>query len=181
LQKVSEKVFEFIPDNLLAKAADQSLSTVKTYIRDLIQKGNTPELEIVFLKAFDLKLEEFKADFYELAKVVSLEQMDKTWVDHLELMKDVRQGIGLQGYAQRDPLVEYKNRAFEMFESLIKKIDSEIARRLFKVAKVQQTPAVQIRNVETNQDEVEDILTGDREMIPNSNKAPNVIESIEKN
>lgn len=186
LQKASDKIFEFIPEALLSKATEQPLSTIKTYIRDLVVKGDVFELETIFLKAFDLKLEEFKDDFYELAKVVSLEQMDKAWVDHLELMKDVRQGIGLQGYAQRDPLVEYKNRAFEMFESLINKIDSEIAKRLFKVAKVQKTPVVQgAKNLKTNQSEVEDILTGDREMLEGNDdgsvRASSVIEAIEKN
>ncbi len=64
---------------------------------------------------------------------VSLQVMDNLWMDHLDAIDDLREGIGLRGYGQRDPLVEYKNEAFNMFERLIATIDSEIVHRLFKV------------------------------------------------
>ncbi|OGG24374.1 preprotein translocase subunit SecA [Candidatus Gottesmanbacteria bacterium RIFCSPLOWO2_01_FULL_43_11b] len=70
---------------------------------------------------------------------VSLQVIDNLWMEHLDAIDDLREGIGLRGYGQRDPLVEYKNEAFNMFERLISSIDSEIVHRIFKV-QVQLAP-----------------------------------------
>ncbi len=69
----------------------------------------------------------------QIERWVSLSVIDNLWMDHLEAIDDLREGIGLRGYGQRDPLVEYKNEAFSMFERLIATIESEIAHRIFKV------------------------------------------------
>lgn len=69
----------------------------------------------------------------QIEKWVSLQVIDSLWMDHLDAIDDLREGIGLRGYGQRDPLVEYKNEAFSMFERLIATIDSEIVHRIFKV------------------------------------------------
>ena len=70
----------------------------------------------------------------EVERWVMLSVVDNLWMDHLDAIDDLREGIGLRGYGQRDPLVEYKNEAFKMFEKLIAAIDSEIARRIFRVS-----------------------------------------------
>ncbi|OGY23547.1 MAG: preprotein translocase subunit SecA [Candidatus Woykebacteria bacterium RBG_13_40_7b] len=75
----------------------------------------------------------------QIEKVVLLSTIDTLWMNHLDDIDDLREGIGLRGYGQRDPLVEYKEEAFKMFESLLKSIDSEVARRIFKVS-VQAQP-----------------------------------------
>jgi preprotein translocase subunit SecA len=69
----------------------------------------------------------------QVERWVSLSVIDNVWMDHLEAIDDLREGIGLRGYGQRDPLVEYKNEAFSMFERLMATIESEIAHRIFKV------------------------------------------------
>ena len=69
----------------------------------------------------------------QLERWVSLSVIDNLWMDHLDAIDDLREGIGLRGYGQRDPLVEYKNEAFSMFERLMGGIDSEIVQRIFKV------------------------------------------------
>ena len=74
-----------------------------------------------------------------LEKFVMLSVIDKLWMNHLDAIDNLRQGIGLRGYAQRDPLVEYKNEAFRMFESLVFSIDDEIVHRIYKV-QVQNPP-----------------------------------------
>lgn len=78
----------------------------------------------------------------KIERWVSLQVMDNLWMDHLDAIDDLREGIGLRGYGQRDPLVEYKNEAFNMFERLIATIDSEIVHRIFKV-QVQLAPQAQ--------------------------------------
>ncbi|MDO8515030.1 MAG: preprotein translocase subunit SecA [bacterium] len=69
----------------------------------------------------------------DVEKFVMLSVVDNLWMDHLDSIDDLREGIGLRGYAQRDPLTEYKSEAFNMFESLIAAIDDEIVHRIFKV------------------------------------------------
>ena len=75
----------------------------------------------------------------QIEQWVSLSVIDNLWMDHLDAIDDLREGIGLRGYGQRDPLVEYKNEAFNMFERLIAAIDSEIVHRIYKV-QVQMAP-----------------------------------------
>lgn len=75
----------------------------------------------------------------QVERWVSLQVIDNLWMDHLDAIDDLREGIGLRGYGQRDPLIEYKNEAFSMFERLLGGIDTEIAHRIFKV-QVQLSP-----------------------------------------
>lgn len=69
----------------------------------------------------------------QVEKFVVLSVVDTFWMDHLAAVDNLRQGIGLRGYGQRDPLVEYKNEAFKMFEQLVNGIDGEIVRRIYRV------------------------------------------------
>lgn len=75
----------------------------------------------------------------QIERWVSLQVIDSLWMDHLDAIDDLREGIGLRGYGQRDPLVEYKNEAFSMFERLMAGMDSGIVHRIFKV-QVQLAP-----------------------------------------
>ena len=59
--------------------------------------------------------------------------IDTLWMDHLDAVENLRGGIGLRGYGQRDPLVEYKNEAYAMFEQLISTTDDEIVHRIYRV------------------------------------------------
>jgi preprotein translocase subunit SecA len=69
----------------------------------------------------------------EITRAIFLSTIDKYWTDHLTAIEDLREGINLRGYAQLDPLVEYKNEAFTMFERLVSDINYEATRRLFKI------------------------------------------------
>lgn len=75
----------------------------------------------------------------QIERWVSLNVIDNLWMEHLEAIDDLREGIGLRGYGQKDPLVEYKNEAYDMFDRLISAIKSEISHRIFKV-QVQTAP-----------------------------------------
>ncbi len=78
----------------------------------------------------------------QIERWVSLQVIDNLWMDHLDAIDDLREGIGLRGYGQRDPLVEYKNEAFSMFERLLASIDTGIVHRIFKI-QVQLAPKEQ--------------------------------------
>ena len=75
----------------------------------------------------------------ELERVVTLRVVDEYWMDHLDAMTDLRQGIGLRAYGQNDPVVEYKREGYEMFENMIDSIREEIVRRMFLVQVKPQT------------------------------------------
>jgi len=60
-----------------------------------------------------------------------LQIVDTQWKDHLYSLDHLKEGIGLRGYGQRDPLVEYKKESFQMFEALLDRIDEEILRWIF--------------------------------------------------
>ena len=67
----------------------------------------------------------------ELERVVTLRVVDEYWMDHLDAMSDLRQGIVLRSYGQMDPVIEYKREGFEMFEAMIDAIREEVVRRIF--------------------------------------------------
>lgn len=74
------------------------------------------------------------AVFPEVARSVMLRSIDQLWIEHLDLMDHLREGIGLRGYGQRDPLVEYKKEAFDLFAQLVNSINAQIANTIFHVA-----------------------------------------------
>ena len=67
----------------------------------------------------------------EVERVITLRVVDEYWMDHIDAMDDLRQGIRLRAYAQEDPVVAYKREGFEMFEALMSAIKEEIVRRLY--------------------------------------------------
>jgi len=68
-----------------------------------------------------------------MEKYVTLQVTDNLWMDHLDAIDNLREGVRLRGYAQKDPLVEYKNEAYTMFEKLIWSIEDQIVHRIFKI------------------------------------------------
>ncbi len=73
----------------------------------------------------------------ELERVMMLRVVDEYWMDNIDAMTELRQGIGLRAYGQNDPVVEYKREGYDMFEAMIRAIQEETVRRIF-IARVQQ-------------------------------------------
>jgi preprotein translocase subunit SecA len=89
-------------------------------------------------------------------RFVFLSVIDNLWMSHLDAIDNLRQGIGLRGYAQKDPLVEYKNEGYRMFENLVFEIDDDIVHRIYKIHVEQQdTPHTHPIEVLTNTPETE--------------------------
>lgn len=78
----------------------------------------------------------------ELCRMLVLQVLDSSWMEHLDTMQDVREGISLRNLAQRDPLVEYKNEGFRLFDELLANVDNSIVSRFFKVRVVRQEQVV---------------------------------------
>lgn len=68
----------------------------------------------------------------QIETMIYLHNIDQLWIEHLDTIDDLRSGIGLRAYAQRDPLVEYKREAFDLFDKLIATIDSQVVHQVFK-------------------------------------------------
>ena len=121
------------------------------------------KIQELFKKVIDIKFNEFSENLSEIFKITSLQIIDELWTEHLESMTDLREGIGLLGYAQRDPLVEYKNNAFSLFENFMNKVNSQIIKRLLRIKRVVQQRNL-LNRMNTNADKIADVLTGSREM-----------------
>jgi preprotein translocase subunit SecA len=75
--------------------------------------------------------------------------VDEKWMDHLDAMDQLREGIGLRAYGQKDPLVEYKFEAYEMFQNMIASIQEDLVRYIYRV-NVVQAPQPQQRQLVEN-------------------------------
>ncbi len=95
----------------------------------------------IFKTAIDVKREQMGKLFGPVLRTVYLQNTDMLWVEHLNVMQELRTGIGLRGYAQTDPLVAYKAEGYRHFQNLIKAIDLQTTRTLLRIEKVEQVPA----------------------------------------
>ncbi len=111
------------------------------------------ELEPLDAKDIGDRLEEESVRLYEakeqsvgpevmrdLERLVLLRVVDQKWMEHLDAMDDLRDGIGLRAYGQRDPLIEYKMEAYEMFENMVASIREDAVRILLRLEVVQESP-----------------------------------------
>ena len=90
----------------------------------------------------------------ELERVIVLKVVDRKWMDHIDDMEQLRQGIGLQAYGQKDPLVEYKMSAYEMFNAMTASIQEDTLRLLYHVRVEQKAEREEVAKVTgTNKDE----------------------------
>jgi len=85
------------------------------------------------------EIEASGADMRELERVLLLRVVDQKWMDHIDAMDELRQGIGLRAYGQRDPVIEYKFEGFEMFEEMTRSIQEETLNLLYHVS-VERVP-----------------------------------------
>ena len=81
----------------------------------------------------------------ELERVIMLRVVDEYWMDQIDAMNDLKQGIGLRAYAQTDPVVAYKKEGYEMFEQMIAAIQEETLRRLNAAIEACNKPRYQRR------------------------------------
>ena len=108
------------------------------------------------VKLYEAKETEFPEpeQFRELERVVLLKVIDRKWMDHIDDMDQLRQGIGLKSYGQRDPLVEYKMAGFDMFDEMTASIQEDTIRLLYHVKIEQKVEREQVAKVTgTNKDE----------------------------
>ena len=114
------------------------------------------EIKEKAVKLYEAKEAEFPEaeQLRELERVVLLKSIDSKWMDHIDDMELLRQGIGRVGYGQKDPVVEYKTRAFKMFNDMIDAIQEDTVRMLYHVHVEQKIEREQVAKVTgTNKDD----------------------------
>ena len=114
------------------------------------------ELKEEAVKLYEEKEAEFPEaeQLRELERVILLKVIDQKWMDHIDDMDQLRQGIGLQAYGQKDPKVEYKMQAYEMFDGMIAAIQETTVRLLYHVRLEQKVEREQVAQVTgTNKDD----------------------------
>ena len=108
------------------------------------------------VKCYEMKEAEFPEPEHlrEVERVVLLKVIDAKWMDHIDDMDQLRQGIGLQAYGQRDPKVEYKMLGYQMFDDMTKSIEADTIRTLFHIKLEQKVEREQVAKVTgTNKDD----------------------------
>ncbi len=117
--------------------------------------------------AYDAREEEIGSEnMRELERVLMLRIVDEKWMDHLDTMDQLREGIGLRAYGQKDPLIEYKFESYEMFQNMISTIQEDTVHYLFRVNLVQEPHPVRQRKVVENRYDEE----GPKKPVKNENK-----------
>ena len=108
------------------------------------------------VKLYEAKETEFPEPeaIREVERVILLKVIDRKWMDHIDDMDQLRQGIGLQAYAQRNPIVEYKMAGYDMFDEMTQNIKEETVRMLFRIKVEQKVEREQVAKVTgTNKDD----------------------------
>ena len=136
------------------------LAKTSQELGDLTPAQMVQELTALARQAYEQRTAEYGADLQrQIEKVVLLQITDQKWMNHLSAMDDLREGIGLRAYAQRDPLLEYRFEAYEMFQEMIHSIQEDTISMLFKVrltSPESSRPKDRLAGAQTNQgDEVE--------------------------
>ena len=146
LEELNELLLPIIP--LKAVSTDE--------VESLDKKGLVHKLKEEAIKLYEEKEAQFPEPekIRELERVVLLKVIDNKWMNHIDDMEQLRQGIGLQAYGQRDPLVEFRKGAYEMFDDMISAVTEDTVRILYNV-RVEQTverePAAKVTG--TNKDD----------------------------
>ena len=123
--------------SILPMNEELAKTIARSHPSELLEIGTKWATEV-----YDNRAGEFGEDTMKLVeRFVYVNAIDRLWMEHLEAMDSLRDGIGLRSLGQRDPLVEYKRESFKMFQQLMRLIDAEVATMIFRVALRQEAAA----------------------------------------
>ncbi len=154
-EQIDDRISTFCPDESYAEAWD--LSGLCESVHQLFSISVTPdelggqdvgreilreEIKKRVQAAYEIKKNELGALLIrEMEKHLFLRTIDVQWKDHLLGMDLMKEGIGLRGYGQKEPLTEYKREGYEMFQAMIERVKNETVANLFRVQAVREVPA----------------------------------------
>jgi preprotein translocase subunit SecA len=149
-QKIDEKektqliknIFSLIPPKHLKETLDTLDYDSKEQFKEAFRKSENLEQKVfllykVIIVNFIKYYQRITPELIEqVERAVIFSTIDQLWTEHLDAMRLLREGINLRSYAQKDPLIEYKNEGYKLFDNMIAEIGENISERLFKVRKV---------------------------------------------
>ena len=102
-----------------------------------------------------------------IEKAIYLRSNDTLWMDHIDAMSRLRENVAFAGYAQKDPLIEYKSQAFQMFNEMLAMIENNTVNTLFKmnlqhVVPEEMLKKSEVKNIQTNENQIEANITGNK-------------------
>ena len=156
-KKIIKKVNEFVWKQIIDDTIEIDDVTAITDPRELAKYiSNIAIQEIDNLKKDAISEEEF----YELERRVVLQSIDRLWMNHIDAMSKLRDGVAFAGYAQRNPLVEYKEQAFGKFQELVDEIEFKTVKAMFSVRKISEVEQRQIneKNMQMNEVNLDNMM-----------------------
>ncbi len=143
-----DTLFEIIPFD------DSSRKRIESQISEISSEEEVAKFLGTILSDIYKKREEDLGEkaMREVEKYAYLGSIDHLWMDHIDQIDDLREGVNLRGYGQRDPLVEFKNEAYQLFEALIDKIDEELSHRIFRIGVAQPQSEIPLNLARENID-----------------------------
>ena len=148
IHELNQVLLPIIPLEKIVLTEDEKKSIKKPQLMQTLKEEAT--------KLYEEKEAEFPEPEHirEVERVILLKVIDSKWMEHIDDMDQLRQGIGLQAYGQRNPVIEYTNSGFEMFGDMINSIEEDTVRALMHVRVEQQVEREQVAKVTgTNKDE----------------------------
>ncbi|SDX50698.1 preprotein translocase subunit SecA [Eubacterium barkeri] len=139
----------FIPEGAMTFESGMSRDDIQGMILDLCKKNYKEKIDILG-----------DAEMQNLERMVLLRCVDAAWMEHIDNMDQLKQGIGLRAYGQNDPVKEYTNEGFAMFEDMIQRIQEDTVRYIYNVQikvapKAQSRSAVDLSNAQTNEAQIQ--------------------------
>ncbi len=148
IKELNDLLLPIIPLEPVKLTDEQKASMKKNELKHMLKEAA--------IKLYEAKEAQFpdSEQIREVERVILLKVIDNKWMSHIDDMEQLRQGIGLQAYGQRDPLVEYKMSAYEMFDGMTAAVKEDTVRILFHIRveqKVEREPAAKVTG--TNKDD----------------------------
>ncbi len=134
LDLISQSINSMFVSNVDIKNEIESISKEENIILEIKKKNLINKIYSLAETVYSDLENQFTSDILrQIEKQILLKIIDNLWISHLDTISDLRMSVGLRGYGQRDPLVEYKRDAFDMFTNLINDIKSQVAYSIFKI------------------------------------------------
>jgi preprotein translocase subunit SecA len=125
------------------------LSFERDGVEDFTQEGIREFLLEKARNGYSMKEEEWGSEIArDMERLVTLQTVDQRWREHLLAMDHLKEGIGLRGYAQQDPLIEYKREGLDMFQEMVERIKGEILQMLFRIQVATQEETEQLQEAQ---------------------------------
>ena len=141
-------------NNIVETFNASMLKNKKLNEKDLYNKSNTEVIDVIYdivIDDYNKKLEPMPKEIQDdFEKSIMLRVLDKNWMDQLDAMENLKEGVGLRGYAQSNPLQVYALEGFELFDNMMASTNAEVSRFLLNAEIRQNIERQEVKNIKTN-------------------------------